>query len=216
MTRAKRPAKRQDPSLPNENILIVGASGSGKSAFLRETVDFKQRRIIAWDPEEDYPLPRVRSLEAFLKLARKSGFGPIRCALTVAPTEENFEQFSAIAFALAHAAAPMTIIADEIADVTRVSKASFHWGQLCRKVRKYGGRLCAITQRPQEADKTIMNQVEYTWCGALKTTASAKYMAAEMGITLEKLQSIQNIHRKQVQYWIRKGTDAATMETIKF
>ncbi|WP_462172010.1 ATP-binding protein [Pseudoalteromonas xiamenensis] len=208
--------KRQDPSLPNENMLIVGASGSGKSAFLREKIDFKQPRIIAWDPEEDYQLPRIRSIKAFLALAKKTGFGPIRVAVTVQPNEENFERWAGIVFELCHAAAPMTILADEIADVTRVSKASPYWGQLCRKVRKYAGRLCAITQRPQEADKTIMNQVEYTWCGALKTQASAKYMAAEMGISVQELQDIKNIPRKQIQYWIRKGTDATKRETITF
>ncbi|MBQ4860339.1 ATP-binding protein [Pseudoalteromonas sp. MMG013] len=217
MAVAKKPTlKRQDPSLPNNNMLIVGASGSGKSAFLRKTIDFAQKRIVAWDPEEDYALPRVTSIEAFLKLARKSGYGPIRVAVTVAPTEENFERWAGIVFELSHAAAPMAILADEIADVTRVSKASYYWGQLCRKVRKYGGTLCAITQRPQEADKTIMNQVEYTWCGALKTQASAKYMAGEMGVSVDELQSIKNIHRKQIQFWIRKGTEAAKMETIKF
>ncbi|MEC4091144.1 ATP-binding protein [Pseudoalteromonas rubra] len=216
MTRRRQPLKRQDPSLPNNNILIVGASGSGKSAFLRQTVDFKQPRIVAWDPEEDYALPRVRSIEAFVKLAKKAGFGPIRCAVTVPPTEEAFEQWADVVFRIAHAAAPMTVIADEIADVTRVAKAPPNWGQVSRKIRKYGGTLLAITQRPQEADKTIMNQVEYTWCGALKTQASAKYMAGEMGVPVEQLQDLKNIHRKQIQYWIRKGTETAKKETIKF
>ena len=81
---------------------------------------------------------------------------------------------------------------------------------MCRKVRKYGGRLLAITQRPQESDKTILNQVEFMWCGALKS------VAAEMGLTVQELQSIENIDRKQIQYWLRKGTELAKLETIKF
>ncbi|MEI8706693.1 ATP-binding protein [Pseudoalteromonas sp. B62] len=216
MKRPPTPLKRHDASLENRNVLIVGASGSGKSAFLREKVDFKQERIIAWDPDEDYSLPRIRTMAAFEKLVKKCGFGPIRCALTVRPTEENFEKWAALVFAICHQAAPMDILADEIADVTRVGKAPPNWGELCRKVRKYGGRLLAITQRPQESDKTILNQVEFMWCGALKSAASYKYMAAEMGVTVQQLQTINNIHRKQIQYWIRKGTDAATLETIKF
>ncbi|WP_240701312.1 hypothetical protein [Pseudoalteromonas sp. MEBiC 03485] len=97
------------------------------------------------------------------------------------------------------------IISDEIADVTRIGKAPPNWGELCRKVRKYGGRLCAITQRPQESDKTILNQVEFTWCGALKTSASYNYMAKEMDLSVQELKSIVNIDRKQIQYWLRKG-----------
>ena len=212
----KQPLKRHDASLPNRNMLIVGASGSGKSAFLRKTVDFKQPRIVAWDPDEDYKLPRVRSMAAFEKLVKKSGFGPIRCALTVRPTEENFEKWAALVFAICHQAAPMDILADEIADVTRIGKAPPNWGELCRKVRKYGARLCAITQRPQESDKTILNQVEFTWCGALKTSASYNYLAKEMDLSVQELKSIVNIDRKQIQYWIRKGTEAAKLETIKF
>lgn len=41
-------------------------------------------------------------------------------------------------------------------------------------------------------------------------------MATEMGLTLQKVQSIENIERKQIQYWIRKGTELAKKETINF
>jgi len=54
------------------------------------------------------------------------------------------------------------------------------------------------------------------WCGALKSVASYKYMAAEMGLTVQELQSIENIDRKQIQYWLRKGTELAKLGTIKF
>ena len=42
------------------------------------------------------------------------------------------------------------------------------------------------------------------WCGALKSLASYKYMAAEMGLTVQELQSIENIDRRQIQFWLRK------------
>jgi hypothetical protein len=208
--------KRQDASLPNRNIIIIGASGSGKSSFLREEVDFKQKRIIAWDPEEDYKLPRVRDMKTFKAICRKSGFGAIRVALTVNPTEENFEVFAAYVFAICHAKAPMDILTDEIADVTRVTKASPNWGQLCRKVRKYGGRLCAITQRPQECDKTIFNQVKFKWCGSLGSQASYKSMANEMDVPVNELKDLENIEQVQVQYWLREGTLPAEKHTISF
>ncbi len=209
-------SKRQNAALPNENVIIIGASGSGKSSFLREKVDFQQKRIIAWDPEEDYKLPRCRTLADFKKHCLKTGFGPIRVALTVEPNEENFEVFAGIVFALAHSKAAMTVLADEIADVTRVSKASPNWGQLCRKGRKYGVKLCAITQRPQECDKTIFNQVMYKWVGALGSMASYKYMANEMDVPVEELKALDNIDQVQIQYWIRKGTAKAEKETISF
>ncbi|PHR87962.1 MAG: hypothetical protein COA78_36815 [Blastopirellula sp.] len=202
--------------LEQRNQLIIGASGSGKSAFLRKTINFKCARIVAWDPDEDYPLPRVRSMAAFEKLVKKCGFGKIRVSLTVEPTEENFERWAGLVFAICHAAAPMEILADEIADVTRIAKASPKWGEMCRKVRKYGGRISAITQRPQEADKTIFNQTHIKWVGALSSAKAYKAMADEMDLTTSELKALDNIPRKQIQYWIREGTKPATKETIKF
>lgn len=209
-------AKRQDVSLPNRNTLIVGASGSGKSSYLRQEVNFKQDRIIAWDPDEDFPLPRCRDLKTFIKLCSKAGFGKIRVALTINPDIESFEVFAGLAFAMCHAKAPMDILADEIADVTRVAKASPNWGQLCRKSRKYGGRLLAATQRPQEADKTIFNQAQIKWCGALSSHAAYKHMANEMEIPLDEFKALDNIDRVQVQYWVRNGTKEAEKLTMSF
>jgi hypothetical protein len=208
--------KRQNPKLPNRNHVIVGASGSGKSAFLRQNIDFKQNRIIAWDPDEDFRLPRVRSVDTFVKLCKKQGFGKIRAALTVDPTVENFERFAQVAFAICHAQAKITILADEIADVTSPAKASLHWGQLSRKVRKYGGILYACTQRPEECDKTIFNQAHVKWVGALGSTAAYKKMAQEMDIPLNDLKRLDNIPQKQVEYWIREGTEPATKQKISF
>jgi len=200
--------KRQDASLPNKNILIVGASGSGKSSYMRKHINFKQKRIVAWDPDEDFTLPRVRDMATFKKLVKKSGFGAIRVALTVNPTEEAFEEFCALVFAICHQAAPMQIIADEIADVTRVAKASPHWGQLCRKVRKYGGFLAAATQRPQEADKTIFNQVNTKWCGVLASNAAYKFMSNEFDVPLVDFKHLNNIDKVQVEYWLKVGNVA--------
>lgn len=215
-TQPSNNARRQNTRLSNTNMIIIGASGSGKSAYLRENVDFKQSRIIAWDPDEDFKLPRVRNMKLFIALCKKSGFGPIRCAVTVEPNEENFEIFAQYAFAICHSLAPMVIIADEIADVTRVAKASQHWGALCRKVRKYGGTLLACTQRPQEADKTIFNQAKFKWCGALGSTSSYKTMSDEMGITIGELRALDNIEQKQVQYYLKDGTNPAVKLTMTF
>lgn len=211
-----KPLARQNTKLEQRNQLIIGASGSGKSAYLRKTINFKSDRIIAWDPDEDFKLPRVRDMATFTRLIKKCGFGKIRVALTVDPTEENFEQWAGLVFAVCHAAAPMEIIADEIADVTRVAKASRHWGQLCRKVRKYGGRLSAITQRPEEADKTIFNQSKIKWVGELASLAAYKAMSGQMDVPVPELKALENIPRKQIQYWIREGAKPATKETITF
>jgi len=208
--------KRMNPRLTNNNHIVVGASGSGKSAWLRQNIDFKQNRIIAYDPDEDFRLPRVRDIKTFIKLCKKQGFGKIRCALTVSQTEENFEIFSQMALAIAHHQAPMTILADEIAGVTRIGKGSEHWGELCRRVRKYGGTLYAATQRPEECDKTVFNQCPNKWVGALGSKSAYKKMAEELDISIIQLKDLNNIPQKQIEYWMRNGTNEATKEKISF
>ena len=213
--------KRQDASLPNNNCIIVGTSGSGKSAFMRGELKKiskvqKVTRIIAWDPDEDYKIARVRDMKTFQKVCQKAGFGKVRVALTVAPNEENFEMFAAIVFAMCHCKAPLVCIADEIADVTRIAKASPHWGELCRKIRKYGGTLYALTQRPQECDKTIFNQVKFKWCGALGSHKSYKHMAEELDLKLVDIKQLENIEKKQVEYWFREGVKGTEKYRMTF
>lgn len=41
-------------------------------------------------------------------------------------------------------------------------------------------------------------------------------MAKEMDLSVQELKSIVNIDRKQIQYWLRKGTQTAKLDTINF
>lgn len=216
MMKKKAPLKRMDATLSNNNHLIVGASGSGKSAYIRENIGFKHDRIVAFDPDEDFKLPRARDLRTFENIVKKAGFGKIRVALTVEPIEENFERFCQLVFPIMHCKAPIKILIDELADVARIGKASPHWGQLSRKCRKYGGTLYVCTQSPQEIDKTVLRQTRKIVCGTLQSVAAWKAMALNLDIPLAEIKQLENIERVQVQHWVRDGTRPAEKHTLKF
>lgn len=205
-------AKRQNPRLKNENTVVIGFSGSGKTSWIRQkTASINPARIVAWDPDEDYKLPRARTMAGFKKFLQKAGYGPIRCALTVDPTPENFEEWARLVFCVAHCKAPMVVIAEEIADVTRIGKASPNWGQLCRKGRKYGVRLFAVSQRPQECDKTVFTQSRFKWCGILGSEDDRKYMSKVIDVPLSELSEL-----RELEYFYRAGAETAEKNVIQF
>lgn len=203
---------RIDTSLPNKHIVLIGASGSGKSSYLRKLKEFQQApRVLAWDPDEDHRLTHVRSIHHLHAACRKAGFGPIRVGFTVAPTMESFGHFCATAFAMSHGKAPLVVIVEELADVTTPAKAAPAWGEIARRGRKYGAIIAATSQRPQEIDKTILGQADTIWCGRLKTEKDARYMAGIIGIDPKALMDL-----KPLEYYIKRGCEPAEQGRVKF
>jgi ApbE superfamily uncharacterized protein (UPF0280 family) len=76
--------------------------------------------------------------------------------------KKEFDYWCAVVFYAGRHIAPLTVIAEELADVTTPSKAPGHWGIILRRGLKRGITIYAISQRWAEADKTaIGNASEY-------------------------------------------------------
>lgn len=206
------PRDRIDTSLPNRHMVLIGASGSGKSSYLRKLPEIqKARRVLAWDPDADHRLVHVHSVAGLHAACRKAGFGPIRVGLTVPPSMDAFGKFCGVAFAMAHGAAPLVVLVEELADVTTPAKAAPEWGELARRGRKYGAIIAATSQRPQEIDKTILGQADTIWCGRLKTEKDARYMAGIMGVDAKALMQL-----KPLEYFIKRGCEPAEQGRVRF
>lgn len=184
-------------------------SGSGKTTWARQEIKRRRkdyRGLVVWDPDEDHDVNRLYSCREFARaLARAFRSGKqYRLGLAVEATRENFEFFCACLMKLADARAPILVVVEELADVTSTAKAGKHWGQLSRRGRKYGLDVIATTQRPQEADKTFINQAAITWAGVMKTLNDRKVMAGELDVSIGDLSGL-----KPLQYFMRTGTDPA-------
>lgn len=139
-------------------VVIAGASRSGKTAYVRDAIR-NDERILAWDPEDQFcRLPgwkRVTTRAQLLRLA--STPGPIKAGFVVGgDLQGHFDYWAGAVMYSGRYVAPLTAIAEELADVTTSSKAPGNWGILLRRGLKRGITIYAISQRWAEADKTAI------------------------------------------------------------
>ena len=203
--------KRQDGS----HLFLSGMTRSGKSEAAFRSVKASPR-VIVWDPQSDW-LKRgyvsiatgIRPLAAFLRddpecAARISYRGRVRDA-------EEFGIFCRLAFAWAKLK-PATIIVEELSWITSPGKAPAGWHELVTGGLKYGLNLVSITQRPQESDKTALSQADIVRCFMLDRLTDQKYMAGELGCSVDQLKALEPLH------YLEKNRRARTLAPgrIKF
>ena len=187
----------QNTSLPNRNTLFLAASGGGKSQALSQCKDIpKNARVILWDPDYDHTghhfTRRPKFVRALIKAIASDK--PFRIALSVDPTEENYEWFCEVVWGCLDGNKLTYIFVEELADTCKsVAKASPNAGILLRRCRKYGGIFMGTTQRPQEIPKTYFTQCIHRYVGRQKGEGDHKKMAKELGVSVEDLKSLNEL-----------------------
>lgn len=180
---------RADTSLNAEHLYICGNSGTGKSSTIKELIT-KAGRVIAFDPDDEYgSLPGFKRCERasdLVQLLQDAANRKLKVAF-VGEGQAAFEFFAKCAFAWGNCLA----IAEEIADVTTPAKAPPAWGKLIRRGRKYGIKICAVTQRPAEADKTILSNAAVIRCMALGRDADRVAIGREIGLPAEAIATLR-------------------------
>jgi len=206
---------RIDESLSAEHHLIIGYTGSGKTQFIKRHPFFCQsKKVLAWDPEGSFDdLPEYTTIKGLaMALRRVRKYGNFHGRFVPGDvTPQVFEQFCELAWHCGHALNPMTIVAEELADVVKSGVASKYWGFLSRKGRKYGIRILGVSQRPQEVDKTFLNQCPIKWCGQLGSDNDRKYMANIMDLKKEQLACLPDVH-----FYLRQGSKEPKMGRLTF
>lgn len=173
--------------LENTHEYIMGGSGSGKSFYVKSQIKDAPRLII-FDPDDEYG--ELANVEAFAKPSALfeyiDGRDKFRVRL-VRNGKPFFDWLCGVVLYMGHC----VFVAEEIADVTSVSKAGEHWGALVRRGRKYGVKIFAVSQRPSEADKTIFTQVNKLRTGRLDGEGDQKRVAHNMGVPAETVMNLQ-------------------------
>lgn len=197
---------KSNTALKAEHMYFCGNSGTGKSSKIKEMLK-KAPRAIVFDPDDEYGdesgFLRVYNANDLLTLLKSHANKSLKVAF-VAEGQKAFEFWANCAFAWRNCIA----VAEEIADVTTPSKAPPAWGRLIRRGRKYGILICAVTQRPAEADKTILSNAAIIRTGALGRQADREAIAREMDCTADhitKLIPLDFIEFKRSDLSLKKG-----------
>ncbi|NAW57767.1 MULTISPECIES: helicase HerA domain-containing protein [unclassified Vibrio] len=169
-----------------EHEYVIGASGSGKSHYVKSIVK-RRSRVLIWDPDDEYSeIPNIRTVSRASDLVSIIQGGDARVrfvprSMDSKHLEKCFEFVSLAAFIWANC----LFVAEEIADVTTPSKALNGWGTLLRRGRKRGVKVVAVSQRPAEADKTIFTQARIIRTGRLDGEGDIQRVANNMRIPAE-------------------------------
>lgn len=173
-------------------IILSGSSRCGKSTWAAKEVR-SDKRIVAWDPEDQWAnlkgYRKITTRPALLEAIRTPGH--MRLAYVAGgDIKAEFEYLNMAVMYAGRFIAPLTYIAEELADVSTPSKAPMYWGQLVRRGLKRGITIYAISQRWAEADKTAMGNASEYVCFAPRPR-DLKYVSDNTGIPVAELEAIK-------------------------
>lgn len=189
-------------------IVIAGASRSGKTAYTKRATA-SEKRLIAWDAEDQWAQLRgwTRITSKAKLLAAITDTGPVKLAYV--PGGNLGEEFNFWAGCVQYAGryvAPITCIAEELADVTTPAKAPGNWGILLRRGLKRGITIYAISQRWAEADKTAVGNASEFVIFRQSSADDVRYLAKKTRIPeaeIDALQPLQwvkfNAHNREIE-----------------
>lgn len=181
-------------------VVIAGASRSGKTAYVRKRTATDER-IIAYDPEDQWAQirgwRRVTTRAGLLDAVQ--GRGPLKVAYVpggaLAP---EFDFACGCAMYAGRYVAPVTFIAEELADVSTPGKAPGNWGVLVRRGLKRGINIYAISQRWSEADKTAVGNASEFVIFRQSSGDDVRYLARKTGVdeaVIARLVPLQYVRR---------------------
>jgi len=164
-------------------VAVIGATGAGKTEWIRQQLRRgKPKRLIVWDPkptsnyaEFGQTFTSRAELVAAVKAAGTRGElrAIFRPGTDMGTFKEKFDWLCRLAFAWKHC----TLVAEELAHVTKAGWSPPGWLQCVTLGREEGMVIFGATQRPALCDKTFISNASMIHCGRLQGTSDRKVMA---------------------------------------
>ena len=182
---------------------------SGKTAdVLQRTAN--DARLLVYDfPGRDWPgvnCERIEGLAALSERILAVGDGPARISYRGELSSKHFGIWSSVALAWAQFA-PLTVVAEELADVVHPGKAVMGWRQLVSGGLAYGLTIYGITQRIQETDKSIFGNATTLRVFRTGQADDSAYIARRSGIDVEAIEALNKLE------YIEKDRDSGEISS---
>lgn len=171
-------------------IAVIGASGTGKSSYIKGELLKRYDRLVVWSPLEETDnyagfcggqviTGKITELVAAVKAGAR--------AIVYVPTgsdkavKNQFDFFCRIVWTMPGA----TVLVEELSRVTMASWAPPAWKNLSTAGRHQGLRLIGTSQRPAQIDKDFLGNCTEVRCYRVNYDNDAKVMADSLNLPVE-------------------------------
>ena len=171
----------------------IGATGSGKGVSIREHLKReKPRRLLIWDPLHEYAA-FARPVGSLAEVARAVKSATFAVSYFPGANPKEFAAKFAMFCRVAFAAGNLTMLVEELADVTGPSFAPLEWRRCTTQGRHRGLRIIAASQRPAQVDKQFLGGCTFIRCFTLRYPADRAAMAGAMGLKTAEIDVLETV-----------------------
>lgn len=178
-------------------VAVLGASGSGKSAWIKRQIA-KAPRLLIWDAMHEYGahgqvVNELGRLCEILSSEKRFAvvFQPVP---DTAKRQQQFDLLCRIALATGN----LMLVVEELRFVTKPSRAPVGWAQVCLTGRHKGLRVIGASQRPASIDKDFLGNATMIHCGRLVYPEDVRAVSRAGGIPEAAIQALKPLD------WIEK------------
>lgn len=184
-----------------EIVAVIGASGSGKSTWLKTSFlkpAARRRRLLVWDFKREYlPAGVVTAAHSTIAdMAEAIKACPKGFALSFLPDFDQkrrarqFDRFCRIAYALGD----LVMVVEELSFVTTASYAPPAWSMVSCTGRHEGLTVVGTSQRPAQVDKNFFGNCTLIHSHRVQDMGDVRVMSSALDVPAGELRALPQFH----------------------
>lgn len=191
--------------------VVLGAAGSGKTSYVMgELRRIKPARLMVWDTKgefaaEGYAAP-VETLGEVVKIVAGAGkAGAFAIAYRPRGDDKQMRAQFDIFCRLAYEAKRLTLVAEELSDVTMAAWAPAGWRKASSQGRTEGLTIYGLSQHPASIDKHFFGNASKVRTGRLNFAAHVRTVANILQVPQDEIIALAPLD------WIERDLNTGAM-----